>query len=75
MTNRPDKLDKMLHAITSPVHFEGLTPEPTDVEVQFAFSSAALIRHRFTLGDLSAYLHWDQETLWAQLKKVLDTRK
>jgi glycerol-1-phosphate dehydrogenase [NAD(P)+] len=59
----------ILHAISSPVRFAELTPPPTESEVQFAFRSAPLIRHRFTLGDLFVFLNWDQETLWAQVNK------
>lgn len=69
LVKRPEVTTRILHAIASPVHFEGLTPAPTDTEVQFAFRSAPLIRHRFTLGDLFVFLNWDQETLWAQVNK------
>jgi glycerol-1-phosphate dehydrogenase [NAD(P)+] len=65
----PELTSRILRAIASPVHFEGLTPSPSAAEVQFAFRSAPLIRHRFTLGDLLLFLHWDQETLWAQVNK------
>ena len=65
----PEVASRILHAIASPVHFEGLTPAPTEAEVQFAFRNAPLIRHRFTLGDLFVFLNWDQETLWAQVNK------
>lgn len=65
----PELTARILHAIESPVHFEGLTPVPSEAEVQFAFRNAPLIRHRFTLGDLLLFLNWDQETLWAQLNK------
>ena len=65
----PEVTSRILHAISSPVRFEELTPAPTDAEVQFAFRSAPLIRHRFTLGDLFVFLNWDQETLWAQVSK------
>jgi glycerol-1-phosphate dehydrogenase [NAD(P)+] len=64
----PELAARILRAIEAPVHFEGLTPVPSDAEVQFAFRNAPLIRHRFTLGDLLLFLNWDQETLWAQLK-------
>jgi glycerol-1-phosphate dehydrogenase [NAD(P)+] len=66
----PEVASRILHAIASPVHFEGLTPAPTEAEVQFAFRNAPLIRHRFTLGDLFVFLNWDQETLWAQVNKT-----
>jgi glycerol-1-phosphate dehydrogenase [NAD(P)+] len=69
LVKRPEVASRILHAIASPVDFEGLTPAPTDAEVQFAFRSAPLIRHRFTLGDLFVFLNWDQETLWAQVNK------
>jgi glycerol-1-phosphate dehydrogenase [NAD(P)+] len=65
----PELTSRILHAIESPVHFEGLTPSPSAAEVQFAFQSAPLIRHRFTLGDLLLFLNWDQETLWAQVNQ------
>jgi len=65
----PQVAADILHAISSPVRFAELTPPPTESEVQFAFRSAPLIRHRFTLGDLFVFLHWDQETLWAQVNK------
>jgi glycerol-1-phosphate dehydrogenase [NAD(P)+] len=65
----PEVASRILRAIASPVSFEGLTPAPTAAEVQFAFRSAPLIRHRFTLGDLFVFLNWDQETLWAQINK------
>ena len=69
LVKRPEVASRILHAIESPVDFEELTPAPTDVEVQFAFRSAPLIRHRFTLGDLFVFLNWDQATLWAQVNK------
>lgn len=65
----PEVASRILHAVSSPVRFEELTPVPTVAEVQFAFRSAPLIRHRFTLGDLFVFLNWDQETLWAQVNK------
>ncbi|MEO8357735.1 MAG: iron-containing alcohol dehydrogenase [Chloroflexota bacterium] len=67
----PDVASRILHAVSSPVHFEELTPAPTKAEVQFAFMNAPLIRQRFTLGDLFVFLHWDRETLWAQVNKNL----
>jgi len=69
LVKQPEAASRILHAIASPVHFEGLIPAPTDSEVQFAFRNAPLIRHRFTLGDLFVFLNWDQETLWAQVNK------
>jgi glycerol-1-phosphate dehydrogenase [NAD(P)+] len=69
LVKQPEVASRILHAIASPVHFEGLTPAPTEAEVQFAFRNAPLIRHRFTLGDLFVFLNWDQETLWAQVNK------
>jgi glycerol-1-phosphate dehydrogenase [NAD(P)+] len=71
LVKRPEVALRILHAIESPVHFEGLTPAPTEAEVQFAFRNAPLIRHRFTLGDLFVFLNWDQENLWAQVSKNL----
>jgi len=67
LVKRPEVAARILHAIASPVHFEGLTPAPTQAEVQFAFRNAPLIRHRFTLGDLLVFLNWDQDTLWKQV--------
>jgi glycerol-1-phosphate dehydrogenase [NAD(P)+] len=67
----PDVASHILHAVSSPVRFEQLTPAPTKAEVQFAFMNAPLIRHRFTLGDFFVFLNWDQETLWAQVNKNL----
>src|SRR5215208_6203653 len=60
----PQVAASILHAIASPTRFTDLTPPPTQAEVQFAFRSAPLIRHRFTLGDMLVFLNWDQETLW-----------
>ena len=71
LVKQPEVASRILHAIASPVHFEGLTPVPTATEVKFAFRSAPLIRHRFTLGDLFVFLNWDQETLWTQVSKNL----
>ena len=65
----PEIAAHILHAISSPTRFADLTPPPAESEVQFAFRSAPLIRHRFTLGDLFVFLNWDQETLWAQVNK------
>jgi glycerol-1-phosphate dehydrogenase [NAD(P)+] len=65
----PEVAANILHVISSPARFEDLTPPPDESEVQFAFRSAPLIRHRFTLGDLLLFLHWDQETLWTQVNK------
>jgi len=69
LVKRPEVAARILHAIDSPIDFEGLTPAPTNAEVQFAFRNAPLIRHRFTLGDLLVFLNWGQETLWAQVNK------
>jgi glycerol-1-phosphate dehydrogenase [NAD(P)+] len=66
----PEVAENILHAVSSPVRFADLTPSPTEAEVQFAFKSAPLIRHRFTLGDLFVFLDWDQEGLWAQVNKI-----
>jgi glycerol-1-phosphate dehydrogenase [NAD(P)+] len=71
LVKRPAVASRILHAIASPVRFEGLTPAPTAAEVQFAFRSAPLIRHRFTLGDLFVFLNWDQGNLWARVNKNL----
>jgi glycerol-1-phosphate dehydrogenase [NAD(P)+] len=67
----PEAVSGILHAVSSPVCFEELTPVPTDTEVQFAFQNAPLIRHRFTLGDLFVFLNWDQKTLWTQANQNL----
>jgi glycerol-1-phosphate dehydrogenase [NAD(P)+] len=69
LTQPPEVAANIMNAISSPVRFRELTPPPTESEVQFAFRSAALIRHRFTLGDLFVFLNWDQETLWTQVNK------
>jgi len=65
----PEVAANILHVVSSPACFADLTPPPTESEVQFAFRSAPLIRHRFTLGDMFVFLNWDQETLWAQVNK------
>jgi glycerol-1-phosphate dehydrogenase [NAD(P)+] len=65
----PERAFQILQAIGSPVKFEDLTPAPAKSDVHFAFRSASLIRHRFTLGDLFVFLNWDQETLWVQVNK------
>ena len=67
----PEVATNILKAVSAPLYFSELTPPPTAAEVQFAFRSAPLIRRRFTLGDLFVFLHWDQETLWAQVSKNL----
>lgn len=67
----PETASHILQAISSPLHFDELTPAPAQTEVQFAFRNAPLIRHRFTLGDLFVFLNWDQESLWAQVNKYL----
>jgi glycerol-1-phosphate dehydrogenase [NAD(P)+] len=68
----PDVAERTLHAISSPAQFEDLTPAPAMAEVQFAFTNAPLIRHRFTLGDMFVFLHWDQEALWTETVKIFD---
>ncbi|MCI0551907.1 MAG: iron-containing alcohol dehydrogenase [Anaerolineae bacterium] len=65
----PEVAAHILQAVSSPVRFIDLVPLPTESEVQFAFMSAPLIRHRFTLGDMFVFLNWDRETLWAQVNK------
>jgi hypothetical protein len=65
----PEVAASILHAVSSPIRFVDLTPPPSESEVQFAFKSAPLIRHRFTLGDMFMFLNWDQETLWAHVNK------
>lgn len=69
LVKRPEVASRILHAIEAPVDFDGLTPAPAEEEVRFAFQNAPLIRHRFTLGDLFVFLHWDQETLWSQVNQ------
>ncbi|HET6597961.1 MAG TPA: iron-containing alcohol dehydrogenase [Anaerolineales bacterium] len=72
LTKPPDVAARILHAISSPARFEDLTPAPEKAEVQFAFKHAPLIRHRFTLGDMFVFLHWDQEALWTQARQIFD---
>jgi glycerol-1-phosphate dehydrogenase [NAD(P)+] len=60
---------QILREISSPIHFTDLTPPPTESDVHFAFMSAPLIRHRFTLGDMFVFLNWDRQTLWTQVNK------
>ena len=67
----PDVAARILNSISSPQSFTGLTPVPSEQQVEFAFKNAPLIRHRFTLGDLFVFLNWDQETLWTQVNKNL----
>jgi glycerol-1-phosphate dehydrogenase [NAD(P)+] len=67
----PQAVSQILHAVSSPVRFEELTPAPTASEIHFAFQHAPLIRHRYTLGDLFLFLKWDQRALWAQVNKNL----
>ncbi len=67
----PEVAARILHAVSSPVRFEELTPRPESPEVKFAFTHAPLIRRRFTLGDLFIFLNWDQERLWTQVNKNL----
>jgi glycerol-1-phosphate dehydrogenase [NAD(P)+] len=67
----PEAVSHILHAVSSPLRFEELTPAPTHAEIQFAFQHAPLIRHRYTLGDLFLFLNWDQKALWAQVSKNL----
>jgi hypothetical protein len=71
LVKHPEVAARILHAVSSPARFAELTPPATEAEVQFAFMSAPLIRHRFTLGDLFVFLNWDRETLWAQVNKNL----
>jgi glycerol-1-phosphate dehydrogenase [NAD(P)+] len=70
LVKKPQVAANILQAISSPMHFAELVPPPTESEVQFAFRSAPLIRHRFTLGDLLLFLKWDQDTLWTQVNKA-----
>ena len=67
----PEITARILKAISSPISFAELEPTPTEAEVQFGFTNAPLIRHRFTLGDLFVFLDWDQDTLWTQVHKIL----
>ena len=66
----PEVTARILQAVSSPMSFAELKPTPSQAEVQFAFTNAPLIRHRFTLGDLFVFLDWDQETLWTQVNKI-----
>jgi glycerol-1-phosphate dehydrogenase [NAD(P)+] len=65
----PQVASNILQAVSSPVRFVELSPTPTELEVQFAFRCAPLIRNRFTLGDLLVFLNWDQESLWIDVNK------
>jgi glycerol-1-phosphate dehydrogenase [NAD(P)+] len=71
MVKPPEVTASILQAISSPGRFEDLAPAPATAEVQFAFTNAPLIRHRFTLGDMFVFLDWDQEDLWTQVSKNL----
>ena len=71
LVKTPDDTARILHAVSSPAHFADLSPVPDEAEVQFAFQNAPLIRHRFTLGDLFVFLHWNQDVLWTQVSKNL----
>jgi glycerol-1-phosphate dehydrogenase [NAD(P)+] len=71
LVKAPEVAARILHEIASPERFAELTPSPSEADVQFAFVSAPLIRHRFTLGDLFVFLNWDRETLWTQVSKNL----
>lgn len=66
----PEVTARILQAVSSPMRFAELEPSPTQAEVQFAFTNAPLIRHRFTLGDLFVFLNWNQESLWTQVNKI-----
>jgi glycerol-1-phosphate dehydrogenase [NAD(P)+] len=66
----PEVSARILSEVSSPIRFAHLTPSPADNEVKFAFMSAPLIRHRFTLGDMLLYLNWDREMLWTQVNKT-----
>ena len=67
----PDLAAQILRAIDSPLHFAELTPPPSTAEVRFAFTNAALIRRRLTLGDIFVFLNWDRANLWTQVSKHL----
>jgi len=67
----PELTLRILQSVDSPLHFSELMPPPSPGEVHFAFTHAALIRRRLTLGDLFVFLNWDQEALWAKVSKNL----
>jgi glycerol-1-phosphate dehydrogenase [NAD(P)+] len=71
LVKAPEIPARILHEIASPERFAELLPPPSEAEVEFAFMSAPLIRHRFTLGDLFLFLNWDRGRLWTQVNKYL----
>lgn len=66
----PEATSRILQAVSSPMSFGELAPAPMQSDVQFAFTHAPLIRHRFTLGDLFVFLDWNQDVLWTQVNKL-----
>jgi len=67
----PDLASRILRAVSAPLRFEELTPQPGAGEVKFAFTHAPLIRHRLTLGDLLVFLNWDTDDLWKRVSAAV----
>jgi glycerol-1-phosphate dehydrogenase [NAD(P)+] len=65
----PEMILKILQAVEAPTHWSQLTPRVDEKKARFSFMHAALMRKRFTLGDLLIYTGWDRDTLWNKIWK------
>jgi hypothetical protein len=49
------------------VRWSQLKPAIDEKQAYFAFMNAALMRKRFTLGDLLIFTQWDRESFWKEI--------
>jgi hypothetical protein len=53
-----------MRAVGLPQTFATLSPPIPPDDARFAFLHAALMRRRFTIGDLLLFIGWDRDALW-----------
>jgi glycerol-1-phosphate dehydrogenase [NAD(P)+] len=58
---------QILEKTGAPVRWSQLRPAINEGQAHFAFLNAALMRKRFTLGDLLIFTGWDRESLWKEI--------
>jgi glycerol-1-phosphate dehydrogenase [NAD(P)+] len=60
----PEQIATIMRAVGLPETFAALEPPIPVEDARFAFLHAALMRRRFTIGDLLLFIGWDREALW-----------
>jgi glycerol-1-phosphate dehydrogenase [NAD(P)+] len=67
----PEQIAAIMRAVGLPQMLATLTPPIPLEDARFAFLHAALMRRRFTIGDLLLFIGWDREALWRDAAALL----